>query len=223
MERIFAVWKPKGVTSHDMVDAVRRATGVKKVGHGGTLDPLATGVLVVGVGRAATKRLSRVVRSEKEYVATVELGATSETDDAEGPIDQNRNAKPVDAATIDEALKSFRGVIDQVPPMYSAVHSGGQKAYKKARAGQAVVLAPRKVELKELELLDYRWPILRLRLVTGSGFYVRALARDIGQKLGVGGYLKELERTRVGKFNKDDAIDINVKYPISNAKSNPKS
>lgn len=203
---IFAVYKPKGITSHDVVARVRRVTGVKRVGHAGTLDPLASGVLVIAVGREATKQLSAVVVAEKEYLATIKLGTTSTTDDEEGekqsrPVDQ----QPTSPALV-AALQQLTGIISQRPPAFSALKISGQPAYRLARRGKPVALKPRLVEVKTIELLRYEWPLVELRLVTGSGFYVRALARDLGERLGVGGYLTALERTRVGQFLKQDAV-----------------
>lgn len=208
MKGIIAVWKPKGPTSHDVVDEVRKLTGVKRVGHAGTLDPLAAGVLVLGIGRAATKRLHEAVAAEKEYLATVHLGMTSATDDAEGPKTKIRISEKPTRANIRKTLKGFCGEIFQVPPAYSAVKLKGQRAYALARRGQAPALKPRRVLIKDIKILSYRWPYLRLRVITGPGAYVRALARDIGHALGTGGYLAELERTRVGDFTKAAAVTL---------------
>lgn len=202
---IFAVYKPKGPTSHDIVNAVRRATGVKKVGHAGTLDPLARGVLVIAVGREATKQLAEVVAKEKEYIADIRLGITSTTDDEEGEKTTVTAPQPHRKA-IENILKSYKGDILQTPPAYSAIKQKGQKAYERARKGDEVHLEPRKVHVKDIEVLDYEWPRLRLRVVTGPGVYIRALARDIGCDLGTGGYLTDLERTRIGAFTKENAV-----------------
>jgi tRNA pseudouridine55 synthase len=205
---IFAVYKETGMTSHDVVDAVRRCTGQRKVGHAGTLDPCAKGVLVVGVGRPATRKLGRIAGEEKEYVTRVRLGCRSNTDDRDG------EKQPVDISEIpshqrvSEALAQFHGAIAQRPPAFSAIKIGGRAAYKLARAKKSVELPTRQVEAKEIELLAYTWPFVDIRLVTGSGFYVRSLARDLGELLGTGGYVEELERTRVGSYTKDDAIRL---------------
>jgi tRNA pseudouridine55 synthase len=207
-EGIFAVYKEAGMTSHDVVDAVRRATGQKRVGHAGTLDPLATGVLVVGVGRPATRQLGSVVGKEKEYVTRIRLGGRSSTDDREGQIEQVAVTGVPSQADVRDALAAFEGVIDQRPPAFSAVKVGGRAAYKFARADQPVELAARQVEAKVIELLSYEWPVAVVRLVTGPGFYVRSLARDLGEALGTGGYVEALERTRVGSFAKEDAVPM---------------
>ncbi|RME55805.1 tRNA pseudouridine(55) synthase TruB [Candidatus Parcubacteria bacterium] len=206
-EGIVAVWKPRGISSHAVVDVVRRATGERKVGHAGTLDPLAEGVLVVGVGRRATRRLAEMVQKEKEYVATVHLGMVSATDDAEGPLRHyTAPSHPPSQEELQRALKKFCGVITQVPPRWSAVKVRGKEAYKRARAGEQFTLSPRKVHIREIALLDYRWPHVLFRAVTGPGVYIRSLARDLGRQLGTGGYLERLVRTRVGQYTAREAI-----------------
>ena len=200
--KIFAVYKPKGLTSNDVLNKLRRFYGTKKVGHAGTLDPLAKGVLVVAVGREATKKLGELVKKEKEYLATVRLGIKSTTDDAEGEktVQQVRH-KPM-SSEVKKVLKKFEGEIFQIPPIFSAVKIQGKEAYKYARKGQEVTLKPRKVEVKKIVVLKYHWPYLKLKVITGSGVYIRSLARDLGEKLKIGGYLFNLERTRVGDFIK---------------------
>jgi len=208
MNRIVGIYKPLGITSHDVIDRVRSVTGEKKVGHAGTLDPLATGVLVVGIGREATKKLGQVVKKEKEYLALVRLGMTSSTDDEEGEKKEAFKIQIPNHKQIEEILKIFVGEIEQTPPLYSAVKVNGKAAYKRARKGEKFSLKMRKVEIKEIKVIDYKWPELKLCVVTGPGVYIRSLARDIGEKLGVGGYLKNLERVRVGEFRKDNAIQM---------------
>jgi tRNA pseudouridine55 synthase len=231
---ILAIWKPKGPTSHDVVDAVRRITGEQRVGHAGTLDPMAEGVLVVGIGRGATRRLHEITNTEKEYIATIQLGATSTTDDAEGEITETQNAERRTQNEIAFVLQQFVGRIQQVPPAYSAVKVRGKPAHRRVRSGEVVELKPRMVEVKEIELLEYepsragKHRVLRrsasngetpdveeleggtltLRVVCGPGTYIRALARDIGHALGVGGYLASLTRTRVGTFTKNNALTL---------------
>lgn len=200
-EGIYAVYKPKGPTSHDVINQLRRETGVKKIGHAGTLDPLASGVLVVGIGREATKQLASVVKKEKEYLAKIRLGMTSTTDDDEGVKTEIKIVGKIPTlGEIKKTVAKFQGEINQTPPVYSAVKVKGKAAYKLARQGQTPKLKPRKALIKEIEVLKYRWPYLELRVVTGPGVYIRALARDIGEKLEVGGYLADLERVRVGDF-----------------------
>lgn len=196
------------MTSHDVVDVVRRVTGEQRVGHAGTLDPLASGVLVVGVGRAATKQLATVVAKDKEYVATIELGATTETDDAEGArLEHEVTHRPV-IEDISRVIADFVGEILQSPPRYSAIKVKGQPAHRRMRRGEAVELQPRRVTIYEIEIIAYHWPELILRVRTGPGVYIRSLARDIGEGLVVGGYLKELVRTRVGQFRINDAVNV---------------
>jgi tRNA pseudouridine55 synthase len=217
VEGIFAVYKEEGMTSHDVVDAVRRCTGRRRVGHAGTLDPCAKGVLVVGVGRAATKKLGRIAGSEKEYVTCVKLGWRSSTDDRAGDKEQVSVPEMPSEGQLRRALGSFQGTIIQRPPAFSAVKIGGRAAYKFARAGQQVELPAREVEAKEIEILSYAWPLVHLRIVTGPGFYVRSLARDLGALLGTGGYVEELERTRVGPYTKDQAVRLTDLHKLANA------
>ncbi|MCG2701290.1 tRNA pseudouridine(55) synthase TruB [Candidatus Parcubacteria bacterium] len=207
-EGIFAVYKPKGITSNDAVQIVKRQAGGKKTGHAGTLDPLAEGVLVVGVGREATKQLGEIVKKEKEYLAVVKFGETSSTDDDEGEKIEIKVKNIPEIIDIEKAIKKFQGKIMQTPPVFSAIKVNGREAYKLARAGREVEMKPREIEIKKIDITDYKWPILKLKVVTGPGAYIRALARDIGDELRVGGYLADLERTRVGQFTKDEAVRL---------------
>ncbi len=207
-EGIIGVFKPQGISSFDVIRRLRKITEIKKIGHAGTLDPLATGVLVVGLGTKACHNLSKITNKDKEYLAEIKLGASSSTDDAEGEIKKQPNVLKPDLKEIKQCLNQFLGKIEQKPPLYSAIKHQGQPAYKLARQGQTVVLKPRLVELKQLEIKAYHWPCLKLRLITGPGFYVRALARDLGIKLKTKGYLSSLERTRVGDFKKESCFKI---------------
>lgn len=208
MDGIFAVNKPIGMTSHDVVALVRRKTGIKRVGHGGTLDPLAQGVLVIAVGRENTKKLNEYVKGEKEYIAEVFLGANSTTDDDEGEKEiVNENSKP-EIAEITEMSKKFVGQIMQTPPIYSSVKISGKPAHRRVRKGEEVELKPREVTVKSIEILNYSYPVLKLKIITGPGVYIRAIARDLGKELGTGGYLKSLVRTRVNTFKLDEAMDL---------------
>jgi len=197
--------KPVGPTSHNIVARIRRSVGRKvKVGHAGTLDPLADGVLVICLGPAT--RLADYVQSQpKRYVAEIVLGATSTTDDREGQITPTPNARLPSAEAVQGALGRFAGPIQQAPPAYSAVHVQGRRAYKLARAGDQPDLPPRTVTVHEIQLAAYEPPRLRIDVRCGSGTYIRSLARDIGQALGVGGYCSALTRTEVGRFRIDDA------------------
>ncbi len=207
-EGIMGVYKPKGPTSHDIINRLRAITGIRKIGHAGTLDPLARGVLVIGIGAEATKQLHTVVQSEKEYMAVMRLGMISATDDGEGPLQKilmtnNHYPKQQD---IEEIISRFMGKIEQTPPAYSALKMQGMPAYARVRRGEQIIMKPRTVEIKELEIISYAWPDIALRVVTGPGVYIRALARDIGAALGCGAYLADLERTRVGQFTKEHCL-----------------
>ena len=207
IENIFPIWKPKGPTSNQVLERLRKITGIKKIGHAGTLDPLASGVLIVGIGKA-TKMLSQFQKKEKEYLADIKLGMESSTDDEEGTKRKIFVSKPPSLREIEKILKTFQGEILQTPPIFSAVKVGGKEAYKWARRGKIPKLKPRRVQIKKIEILNYQWPILSLKIITGPGVYIRSLARDLGKKLKTGGYLKNLERTRVGEFSKEKALTI---------------
>ncbi|BBY43130.1 tRNA pseudouridine(55) synthase TruB [Mycolicibacterium celeriflavum] len=200
--------KPAGMTSHDVVGRCRRFFGTRKVGHAGTLDPMATGVLVVGIGRA-TKILGLLTATDKAYAATIRLGQATSTDDAEGEVLQEVSADKVTDVQIDRAVAELRGEIEQVPSAVSAIKVDGQRAYKLAREGSAVELAPRRVRIDRFDVLDVRrHPGLvdvDVEVDCSSGTYIRALARDVGAALGVGGHLIALRRTRVGGFGLSEA------------------
>ena len=208
IDGIYAFWKPKGPTSNRFLNDIRRVVGKGvKVGHAGTLDPLAEGVLVVGIGRG-TKALQSEVGKEKEYVAEVTLGVISSTDDEEG----DKTVFPVssipDIDSVRAAAESFLGETDQVPPVYSAVKIGGKEAYKFARKGVGVDMRPRRVKIFSIDILEYAYPRLVIRVLTGKGVYIRSLARDLGSRLGVGGYLSGLKRTRVGLFDAASSFSV---------------
>jgi tRNA pseudouridine55 synthase len=208
MNTIVAIDKPKGPTSHDIIDEIRKITGIRKVGHAGTLDPLASGVLVIGITRGGTKQMHELVKKEKEYTATIKLGETSTTDDEEGEKTEMKNPVSPDYSAIEAVLPTFIGKIKQIPPKYSAIKIKGRSAYSYARKGEEIELEARDVEIKDIEILEYTWPILKLRVETGSGVYIRSLARDIGKELETGGYLAELVRTRVGDYKLEDAFTL---------------
>lgn len=208
MDKILAIYKPKGFSSNQILQEIKKISGEKKIGHAGTLDPLARGVLVVGIGRKATKKLKEIVGQEKEYIAKIKLGWESTTDDKEGEKKKTRVLKIPSLEEIKNVLQSFQGKIFQIPPLFSAVKIKGKEAYKLARKGEVFSLKPRKVEIKKIRILNYKWPYLKIKVVTGPGVYIRALARDLGRKLGTGGYLAELERIRVGNFSKEKTFKI---------------
>ncbi len=205
--------KPTGPTSHDIVDALRRITGIRKIGHAGTLDPFASGLLILGVGRQSTKKLAVFLKQSKEYIAKVKLGAVSTTHDREGEIKLTQNAEAPAREDIKKVIKKFIGEIEQVPPAFSAKKVKGKKLYELARAGVEVELKPVPLIIHNIELLNYDWPFLEIRAQCASGTYIRSLARDIGESLGCGGYLEELCRTKIGKFSLDDALEISQLNP----------
>lgn len=195
--------KPSGWTSHDVVGRLRRLAGTRKVGHAGTLDPMATGVLVLGLNRA-TRLLGHLMLTEKEYVATIRLGQTTSTDDAEGEAVASTPAAHVGRPDIEAARDAFVGQIEQVPSAVSAIKVDGRRAYARVRAGEEVVLEPRRVTVSRFAVDDVRpagsFLDVGVSVTCSSGTYVRALARDLGAALGVGGHLTALRRTRVGAF-----------------------
>ncbi|MEZ5320086.1 MAG: tRNA pseudouridine(55) synthase TruB [Vicinamibacterales bacterium] len=207
MTGVLLLDKPSGPTSHDVVARMRRATGERSIGHTGTLDPRASGLLPLVLGRA-TRLASLLTGSEKTYEAVVRLGQATSTDDAEGePVGAPATARPDDAA-IAAVLDRFRGTFDQVPPRHSAKKVGGRKAYELARADRPVELAPVEVTVSALEWLGRDGDLVRLRVSATAGFYVRALARDIGAALGCGAHLAGLRRTRSGHFDVADALPL---------------
>ena len=206
---LLVVDKPAGWTSHDVVARSRRLARTRKVGHAGTLDPLATGVLLLGIGRA-TRLLGHLALTSKTYDATVRLGATTVTDDAEGEVVEVRDASAVTDELIEQALAALRGEIQQVPSSVSAIKVDGVRSYAAVRAGREVALAARPVTVERLEVLARRGDDLDVAVTCSSGTYVRALARDLGTALGVGGHLTALRRGRVGPFGLDRARTLDV-------------
>ncbi|MDP3970851.1 MAG: tRNA pseudouridine(55) synthase TruB [bacterium] len=202
--------KPKDFTSHDVVAVARGKLGIKKIGHAGTLDPLATGLLILLVGRAETKQQDAFMNLGKEYVAEITLGKVSETYDAQGPITESADSVEVTQEQIEQALEKFTGTIQQKPPIHSAVHLDGQRLYKLARKGKvdASMVPSREVSVYEIELLEYNKPVIKVRISCGKGTYIRSLAHDLGQELGVGAYLSELVRTKIGPHELKDAIEL---------------
>jgi tRNA pseudouridine55 synthase len=207
--------KPKGITSHDVVDHVRVITGEKKVGHAGTLDPNATGLLIVGIGRSATKKLGKLAKdTKKTYKAEIFLGEERDTDDVEGKIlRQTQDDKEgvtilPSLSSVKSVLKEFLGEQEQVPPKYSAIKVKGKKAYELARRGIKFKLKPRKITIYSIKLVDYKYPILKIQTEVSSGTYIRALARDIGKRLSCGAYLKALRRTRIGSYSIKNAVKL---------------
>lgn len=201
---ILLVDKPKGWTSFDVVAKVRGILREKKVGHGGTLDPNATGLLIIGTG-ADTKKLGEITKNtRKTYEAEIILGAISTTDDADGKLTRfaEQNVKEPQEQEIKQILKSFEGEQMQVPPQYSAIKIKGKKSYDQARKGIEVNLASRKINIYSIELVDFKYPIIKITCEVSSGTYIRSIARDLG------GYLNELRRTKVGEYSVEKAINL---------------
>ncbi len=201
------IHKPAGPTSHDIVEQVRRGTGIRKVGHAGTLDPLASGVLVLCLG-PATRLSEYVMRSPKQYRAYIRLGITTASYDLESEIIERRPVARLDAADVEAALPAFVGDIDQFPPMHSAIQRNGRRLYDLARAGEVVTLEPRPVTIYDLRLVECNLPDLVLDVTCSPGTYIRSLAHDLGQRLGVGGALTGLVRVASGAFHIDQAIPM---------------
>lgn len=207
MNGALLVDKPAGITSHDVVAIVRRALGTRTVGHTGTLDPFATGLLVVLVGKAT--RLARFLDGfEKEYEAVVRLGQGSDTDDATGSLGSRVEGRGPSLEEVRGALGSFLGPQMQLPPTFSAKKIDGQRAYDRARKGEEVVLKPVEITVHSLDLLRYAWPDVTLRGVVSTGTYLRSLARDLGTKLGMPAHCAELRRTRIGRFRVEEALAL---------------
>lgn len=229
---VLLINKPSGPTSHDVVDKVRKITGVRRVGHAGTLDPFASGLLIILVGREATKRQAEFLGMDKTYEATIRLGATSTTEDPTGEITLRKRGQspfftfppaetengaengdcprfPLDPGfrrdDIENILSSFVGTNDQLPSSFSAKKIKGKKAYELARRGIRPDLKPKCVTIHSIDILSYEWPILTIHVRASSGTYIRALARDIGEKLGCGAYVEKLKRTAIGPYALEQA------------------
>lgn len=200
--------KPEGPSSHDMVDAVRRALGVRRVGHTGTLDPFASGLLILCIGWA-TRLAEYVAGLPKVYRAVLRLGERTDTDDRTGAVVERSDAwRALDEARLRAALETQVGALEQLPPVYSAKKVGGRRAHAVARGGGAPELRPGRVTVHRLELCEFVPPDVTVEIECSSGTYVRAIARDVGAALGVGAHLRELRRTRIGRFSVDDALAL---------------
>jgi tRNA pseudouridine55 synthase len=204
---ILNVDKPANMTSHDVVDAIRRVSGQRKVGHAGTLDPMATGVLLVCLGKA-TRVAEYLMAGRKHYRAAIVLGTSTDTYDADGEIVASDGRTDFSRAEIETALAHFVGHIEQVPPMYSAIKRDGQPLYKLARQGRSVQREPRPIEIDEIKLLDWTSPSLIVEVTCSSGTYIRSLAHDLGQRLGGGAYLATLVRMASGRFTLEEAVSL---------------
>jgi len=210
---VIVIDKPLGPTSMRVVERVRRAAGGARCGHAGTLDPLATGVLVVALGRA-TRDIDRLMAGPKRYETEIDLSATTATLDAEGAPCEVVIERVPTRDDLDRALASMRGAFMQTPPAYSAVKIGGRRAYKLARAGRAEEPPPREVFVHELEVERFEFPFVRLRLRCEKGFYVRSLARDLGRALRTGGYCRSIRRIAVEPYTLSDAVPLDELPPI---------
>lgn len=199
--------KPSGPTSHDMVYRLRRITKIKKIGHAGTLDPLASGLLIMAISRAATKQINTLAKQTKVYEAIFQFGGTSDTDDRLGKIKKAANCHLVSIKDLQSALKTFLGEQKQIPPMFSAKKIQGKKLYQLARQGQIIERQPSIITIEKIDLLDYKWPQAKLTITCSAGTYIRSIARDLGQQLGCGAYLAELRRTAIGDYLVNKAVN----------------
>ena len=207
MDGILVVNKPQGMTSHDVVDLIRRRFRLKKVGHAGTLDPMATGVLVVLIG-SYTKLSAQFMSEDKEYEGSLMLGASSDTGDAWGKISVPAKQANFTDEKIAEVFNSFVGDTEQLPPMYSSVKVNGKKLYELARKGLSVEVTPRKISIKNLDIVRISLPEVFFKLTCSKGTYVRTICADIGEELGCGAYMARLNRTRSGRFTINEAIPV---------------
>jgi tRNA pseudouridine55 synthase len=208
MEGFLLIDKPDGMTSHDVVDRVRKYTGIRKVGHAGTLDPFATGLLVVGVGRPATKQMQTLSGLDKKYEAVFMLGGSSDTDDRTGRIVSVDVPELTDEGIV-QTLKTFEGPIEQIPPAYSAIKIGGKKMYEAAREGKPLEAKPRSITIHTIEmtgpLAENQFPV---HIHCSTGTYIRSIARDTGKELGTAGYVEELRRTSIGPYSIEHATPL---------------
>ena len=204
---IFPVDKPVGPTSFRMVQLVRRAMGIKKTGHAGTLDPFASGLLVICAGRPATRLISQLMDGEKLYEAVLQLGVETETQDPEGEVVSRQPVVGITEGRVEHCMTGFRGIQQQIPPIYSALKHKGKPLYHYARKGIDIKREPRQVEISELECLDLGRETMKIRVRCSKGTYIRTLAADIGRELGCGAHLIELRRLQSGFFTVDNAVD----------------
>jgi tRNA pseudouridine55 synthase len=208
MNGILNIDKPVGITSFDVVRKIRYLTGIKRVGHAGTLDPFATGVLLVFLGREATKNISKFADMEKEYYAKIKLGEKTDTGDLTGRVIEEKSIPELSISQLKSVLKDFVGKIQQTPPMYSAIKKNGVRLYKLARKGKDVPRESRTIEIKNLMLIKYEKPFLEFSTTVSKGTYIRVLGEDIAEKIDTVGHLVELRRTRIGNFYVKDALNF---------------
>ena len=203
-EGLYLINKPRGRSSFSIVAQVRRVSGIKKVGHAGTLDPEAEGLLIILVGKDFTKKAEQYSKLDKTYEFEIKLGENSTTDDEEGEKVKVSDAKPSNSQ-LASVIAELTGEITQTPPIYSAIKVGGQRAYKLARKGEKIDMPSRKVKIENFQIISYKYPLVRLKADVSSGTYIRSLARTIGEKLGTGAYCTQIVRTRIGEFELKDA------------------
>ena len=211
---ILVLNKPKGITSHDVVNIVRRLFRIKKVGHAGTLDPIATGVLVILIGEA-TKRFDLLINGDKEYVARLRLGVVTDTGDAFGKVISSSQSQGLDKDLIEKTIMDFKGEIEQVPPMFSAVKFKGKSLYKWARKGITVPRKTRKITIKDISIKEISLPDIIFKVSCSRGTYIRQLCVDIGDRLGYGAHMAELKRIRAGDFHISQAVGIDELKSLS--------
>lgn len=206
-EGLYLINKPRGRSSFSIVAQVRRLSGIKKVGHAGTLDPEAEGLLIILLGKEYTRQAEKYSKLDKTYEFEIKLGEVSTTDDEEGTKTKVSDLKPTKAEII-KALSNYKGEIQQTPPVYSAIKIDGQRAYKRARNGEEVKMPTRKVNIKRIKLLRYNYPFISIEADVSSGTYIRSLARSIGKDLKTGAYCTKIVRTKVGEFSLEDALAV---------------
>jgi tRNA pseudouridine55 synthase len=211
--RLLLINKPLQWTSFDVVNKLRNRLKIKKIGHAGTLDPLASGLLIICVGKM-TKKIEQFMGLEKEYTGTFVIGQTTPSHDLETEVSDQKDLSQVTHEQIHTAAATFLGMIEQLPPLHSAIKIGGKRAYKFARKGQDVELKKRSIEIKEFEITSIELPKVNFRIVCSKGTYIRSIARDLGETLGVGAYLSQLCRTRIGEYRLENAVSINDVMPI---------
>ncbi|MDO8261452.1 MAG: tRNA pseudouridine(55) synthase TruB [Candidatus Magasanikbacteria bacterium] len=203
--------KQTGISSHTVVNRLRRITSIRKIGHAGTLDPLASGLMILAIGRDATRKIDQYVKLDKEYIATLHLGAETDTYDREGEVinvDPNFSDRKIDEKIIQEILNKFLGEQDQIPPMFSAKKVNGQKLYDLARKGIEIERKPSRINIYNIEFIIYSSPLLKIKIKCSSGTYIRSIAFDFGRALGCGAYLEALERTEIGEFKIEKSFKL---------------
>lgn len=220
--RLLLVNKPFDWTSFDVVNKLRNRLKIKKIGHAGTLDPLATGLLIICVGKM-TKKIEQFMGLEKEYTGAFIIGQTTPSFDLETAVTEPVDITSITNELIYETAKTFIGNINQIPPLHSAIKVGGKRAYKLARKGKEVELKSRAVEIKEFEITSIQLPEIKFRIICSKGTYIRSIARDMGEALGVGAYLSQLCRTRIGDFKLENALLVEEVMPLPNHADLPQS